>query len=304
MSRTMSMKLGFWSALTLLSSVFALAPVVQAQPDPDNVEIKITQLADRVYMLTGAGGNIGVYRDDDGALIVDAQYAPLKDKISAAIAALHEDQKTSVKMLINSHFHADHTSGNAAFAADGVKIVAHQNVRTRLAANDDFDPQGLPSLTFTDQMQIQTGQGPLILKHYPDGHTDGDIVVWYPEANVIHAGDLFFVDRFPFIDLGAGGTVDGYIDNVSAVIAEIDADTQIIPGHGALSNRDDWQRLIDMIKATREEILAAKAKGHSEADIIDAGLSDQWDDWSWNFITEKRWIETIYRDHDMYGDGE
>ncbi|RUO65742.1 Glyoxylase, beta-lactamase superfamily II [Pseudidiomarina planktonica] len=279
----------------IVSSVLLMAPPVVAQNNYDNVSIEATKLADNVYMLTGAGGNIGVFTAADGAIMVDAQYAPLKDKITAAIAKLSDKP---IKTLINSHFHRDHTDGNAAFAAAGVSVIAQQNVYDRLQANEDFDRAGLPQITFSQQLAIQTEQGALQLEYYPDGHTDGDIITWFPGANVIHAGDLFFVDRFPFIDLNAGGTVDGYINNVSAVISKIDDDTQIIPGHGSLSDKSDWQRLVDMIKATRAEVVAAKAKGLSEAEVIEQGLSDKWQDWSWNFITEKRWIETLYRDHD------
>lgn len=277
----------------IVCSALLIAPPVVAQNNYDNVSIEATKLADNVYMLTGAGGNIGVFTAADGAIMVDAQYAPLKDKITAAIAKLTDKPVTT---LINSHFHGDHTDGNAAFAAAGVTVIAQQNVYNRLQANENFDRAGLPQITFSQQLAIQTQQGALQLEYYPDGHTDGDIITWFPGANVIHAGDLFFVDRFPFIDLNSGGTVDGYINNVSAVIGKIDDDTQIIPGHGSLSDKSDWQRLVDMIKATRAEVLAAKAKGMSEAEIVEQGLSDKWQDWSWNFITEKRWIETLYRD--------
>lgn len=279
----------------IVCSALLMAPPVVAQNNYDNVSIEATKLADNVYMLTGAGGNIGVFTGTDGAIMVDAQYAPLKDKITAAIAKLSDQP---IKTLINSHFHRDHTDGNAAFAAEGVSVIAQQNVYNRLQANENFDRAGLPQITFSQQLTIQTEQGSLQLEYYPDGHTDGDIITWFPGANVIHAGDLFFVDRFPFIDLNAGGTVDGYINNVSAVISKIDDNTQIIPGHGSLSDKSDWQRLVDMIKATRAEVVAAKAKGLSEAEVIEQGLSEKWQDWSWNFITEKRWIETLYRDHD------
>lgn len=279
----------------IVCSALLIAPPVVAQNNYDNVSIEATKLADNVYMLTGAGGNIGVFTAADGAIMVDAQFAPLKDKITAAIAKLTDKPVTT---LINSHFHRDHTDGNAAFAAADVRVIAQQNVYNRLQANENFDRAGLPHITFSQQLAIQTQQGALQLEYYPGGHTDGDIITWFPGANVIHAGDLFFVDRFPFIDLNSGGTVDGYINNVSAVISKINDDTQIIPGHGSLSDKSDWQRLVDMIKATRAEVLAAKAQGLSEAEIIEQGLSDKWQDWSWNFITEKRWIETLYRDDD------
>ncbi len=279
----------WFTALTLLG----LSTLVQAQSGLDDVEIEATQLSERVYMLTGAGGNIGVYVGADGVVMVDAQYAPLANKIRAKIAELTEQPLTS---LVNTHFHRDHTDGNAAFARQGVTVIAHHNVATRLEQNDAFDAAGVPSVTFGESLQLDNGDETLRLQHYPQGHTDGDVVVWFADSNVIHAGDLFFVDRFPFIDLNAGGSVQGYIDNVTAVIAELNEDTQIIPGHGGLSDKEDWQRLISMIVMTREEVRLMHAEGLSADEAVARGLDDKWADWSWSFITEERWIKTLYQD--------
>lgn len=281
------------AALTVLSLTASLSAVTQAQSRFDDVKIEAVQLSERVYMLTGAGGNIGVYVGDNGVYMVDAQYAPLADKIRAAIASLTDRQLTT---LVNTHFHGDHTDGNAAFARQGVTVVAHHNVADRLAQNADFDKAGIPSVTFAESLQLDTGDAGLRLQHYPQGHTDGDVVVWFADTNVIHAGDLFFVDRFPFIDLNAGGSVQGYIDNVSAVIAQLDDKTQIIPGHGGLSDKDDWQRLISMIAITREEVRLMQVEGLTVEQAVERGLSDRWADWSWGFITEERWIKTLYQD--------
>lgn len=281
------LKFGFISLMLFLGMTN-----VQAQANMENVEIKATQLSDQVYMLTGMGGNIGVYVGDDGVVMVDAQYKGLAEKITAAIGELSEQP---LRTLINTHFHGDHTDGNAPFARQGARIVAHENVLARLAANEKFDRDGLPTITFDESLYVKSGDANIKLQHYPNGHTDGDIVVWFPNANVIHAGDLFFVDRFPFVDLNAGGSVQGYIDNVRAVLAEIDGDTQIIPGHGDLSKRADWLRLIHMMEATREEVDALKAQGLSEDEAVEHGLSEQWQDWSWSFINEERWIRTLYK---------
>ncbi|OZB06227.1 MAG: hypothetical protein B7X54_02995 [Idiomarina sp. 34-48-12] len=281
------LKLGVLSAVMLFAATTA-----QAQSTMDDVEIKATQLSERVYMLTGMGGNIGVYVGDDGVVMIDAQYKGLADKITAAIAAISEQP---IRTLVNTHFHGDHTDGNAAFAKQGVKVVAHENVKTRLAANEKFEREGLPTITFDKSLEVKTGSTAVRLKHYPHGHTDGDVVVWFPSSNVIHAGDLFFVDRFPFIDLNAGGNVQGFIDNVRAVIADIDGETQIIPGHGGLSKRSDWLRLVHMIEATREEVMTMKEQGMTEDEAVAKGLSEQWADWAWSFITEERWIRTLYK---------
>lgn len=282
---------GFKFGLMSLVLLFT-ASTVQAQANLDEVEIKATQLSERVYMLTGMGGNIGVYVGDDGVIMIDAQYQGLGDKITAAIAELTEQPIT---MLVNTHFHQDHTGGNADFAKRGVKVVAHENVKTRLAANAEFEAVGLPQITFEKSLELDAGEHNIKLMHLPKGHTDGDVVVWFPNTNVIHAGDLFFVDRFPFVDLNAGGDVQGYIDNVRSVIAQIDGDTQIIAGHGGLSKRADWLRLVHMMEATREEVMTMKERGMSEDEAVAAGLSDQWQDWSWSFINEERWIRTLYK---------
>lgn len=281
------LKYGFISALLCLA-----ASAVQAQANMDNVQVKATQLSERVYMLTGMGGNIGVYVSDDGVVMVDAQFKGLSDKITAAIAEVTEQPIT---FLVNTHFHQDHTDGNAPFARQGAKVVAHDNVKKRLSANADFERDGLPSITFDTHLDLEVGRENVKLTHYPTGHTDGDVVVWFPNSNVIHAGDLFFVDRFPFIDLNAGGNVQGYIDNVRAVMANIDGQTQIIPGHGDLATRSDWLRLVHMIEATREEVTTLKEQGLSEDEAVEQGLSDQWADWSWSFINEERWIRTLYK---------
>ncbi|KFZ31461.1 hypothetical protein IDSA_01725 [Pseudidiomarina salinarum] len=287
-------KIRIWlAALAVLSLTTGLSAVVQAQSRFDDVQIESVQLSERVYMLTGAGGNIGVYVGDDGVYMVDAQYAALADKIRAEIATLTDRQLST---LINTHFHGDHTDGNAAFARQGVTVIAHHNVAERLARNADFDQAGIPDLTFGESLALNAGDGTLRLQHYPQGHTDGDLVVWFADANVIHAGDLFFVDRFPFIDLNAGGSVQGYIDNASSVIAQLDENTKIIPGHGGLSDKDDWQRLISMITITREEVRLMQVEGLSVDEAVARGLSDRWADWSWGFITEERWIKTLYQD--------
>lgn len=277
-----------------LTAALLLSSHAMAQNRMDNVTIEATELGERVYMLSGQGGNIGLFVGADQVVMIDAQYAPLADKISAKIAEL---TSLPLEVLINTHFHGDHVNGNAAFAAKGADTrIAHANVLKRLDADEQFDKAGLPTITFDGNMGLSIAGEMLQLKHYAAAHTDGDVVVWFPSANVIHAGDLFFVDRFPFIDLNSGGRVQGYIDAIEAVMAEIDDDTKIIPGHGGVSGKADWQRLVDMIKVTRDEVRAHKANGLSEDAAVAAGLSEQWASWTWGFITEERWIRTLYRD--------
>lgn len=283
-----------WTQWLLAASLAVTSSLAVAQSTMDAVEINATEVGERVYMLTGQGGNIGVFVGADQVVMVDAQYAPLADKIAAAIAELAEQP---LKTLINTHFHGDHVNGNAAFAAKGVdNRIAHANVLARLDADTKFDKSGLPTITFEGKLGYQVGDETIQLTHYPAAHTDGDVVVWFPSANVIHAGDLFFVDRFPFIDLNAGGRVQGYIDAIEAVMADIDDDTLIIPGHGGLSKKADWQRLVSMIKVTREEVRSMQSAGLSEDQAVAQGLDAKWADWSWGFINEERWIRTLYKD--------
>ncbi|WP_417656127.1 MBL fold metallo-hydrolase [Pseudidiomarina aestuarii] len=283
-----------WLRSTLVTAAALVTLTVSAQPTMDDVEIKATQVSERVFMLTGAGGNIGVYVGDNGVAMVDAQYAALTDKIATAISEISDKP---LQLLVNTHYHRDHVDGNAGFVERGAKVVAHENVLSRLQADAEFNTTGLPTITFDNELVLKIGgDSQLFMRHYATGHTDGDAVIWFGDENVIHAGDMFFVDRFPFIDLNSGGNVQGFIDNVSAVIAELDDETKIIPGHGPLSTKQDWQRLVSMVIITREEVRMMQTEGLSADEIVERGLSDQWDSWTWGFITEERWIRTLLQE--------
>lgn len=259
-----------------------------------NSEHKIVtqRIADDLYMLEGAGGNMAVLLNKQQSLLVDAQYDYMTPAIKASLQQLQAD--ASIATLVNTHFHRDHTYGNSAIAA-GKTIIAHQNAKIRLEADAKFDQKGLPTETITDVKTLDIGRQQVVLQPMPASHTDGDVVVWFKQQNVVHLGDLFFADRFPFIDLNSGGSVDGYINNIKQLLAQVDDHTKIIPGHGALMDKAGLQRFYDMMLATRAEVQAMRQQGLTADQAVAKGLSVQWQSWHWNFITEEKWIRTLYQ---------
>jgi glyoxylase-like metal-dependent hydrolase (beta-lactamase superfamily II) len=276
----------------LALGLLTLACFTQADDRFANVEVKATQVAGSVYMLTGSGGNIGVSAGEDGLLMIDDQYAPLADKIVATLSELGDKMP---RYIVNTHYHGDHTGSNAFFHENrGATIFSHENVRIRLASADDADPASLPVVTYQDGIKFHMNSDTVHVFHLADAHTDGDSAVWFEQADVLHAGDLFFNKIFPYIDLGAGGSVPGYITAIEALLSKINDDTKVIPGHGPLANKADLQSALTMIKETYAYVQAKKAAGMSEAQVLEAGLEDKWDSWSWQFINEERWIKTLY----------
>ncbi|MBJ2128933.1 MBL fold metallo-hydrolase [Alteromonas sp. IB21] len=274
--------------------VFSTINTANAQDRFADVEVKATAIKGSVHMLTGAGGNIGVSAGEDGVLIIDDQFAPLAEKIAAQLGELGSDKP---KYVINTHYHGDHTGSNAFFHSHkGATILAHENVRVRLANDEKIKPEALPSITYEDGIKIYFNGETLHVMHLAVGHTDGDSVVWFEQPNVMHTGDLFFNGRFPYIDQGAGGNVEGYMDSVKQLLAKIDDDTVIIPGHGDMSNKQEYTAFLSMITETFDYVKALKQGGKTLEDVKAMGLDDKWADWSWNFINEEKWIETLYKD--------
>lgn len=283
--------------LILALATFVWATGIQAQ-DFSKVEIKVIKVAGNVYMLEGAGGNIGVSVGPDGILIVDDQYAPLADKIKAALKTLGEGK---LKFILNTHWHGDHTGGNATFGPDA-PIIAHTNVRKRLAEglnvpNRNTKPapkEALPVITFDDSLSVHFNGEDIRVIHVPRGHTDGDSVIYFPGANVVHMGDQFFVDRFPFVDLASGGDVEGYTKNVGDVLAKLPAGVKIIPGHGALSTAEDLKRFHRMLVETTDIVRKKIAAGKTLDQIKSEGLPEEWKSWGSGFIKQDPWLETIF----------
>ena len=249
-----------------------------------NVEVKATAIKGAVHMITGMGGNIGVSAGEDGVLIIDDQFAPLAEKIAAQLGELGSDKP---KYVINTHYHGDHTGSNAFFHSHkGATIFAHENVRIRLASDEKVKPEALPTVTYEDGIKIYFNGETVHVMHLPVGHTDGDSVVWFEQPDVLHTGDLYFNGMFPYIDQGAGGNVEGYMESVQHLLTKIDDDTVVIPGHGNVSNKAEYAAFLEMIRSTFNDVKTQKAKGQSLEDIKAAGLADKWKSYHWNFITE------------------
>lgn len=275
----------------LLAGVGLLAAAgVRAEEDRfAGVEVTAMPVSGSVHMLVGAGGNIGVSVGEDGTLIIDDQFAPLADRITAALQGLGGSRP---RLLLNTHFHGDHTGGNPAFG-DTATIIAHDNVRVRLAGNADFPRVGLPVVTFGDRIDVHFNGDNIEVIHLPAGHTDGDSVVWFRNANVLHTGDLLFHGAFPFIDLGSGGSVPGVIVNLTRLLELVPEDVRIIPGHGPLAGKQAIRDTLQMIRDTRAEVMAALGSGKSVDQIVADGLDERWVSWGAGFINEERWIRTL-----------
>jgi cyclase len=285
----------------LAAACLALAGGARARQDFSKVQMKATRAGGNVYMLEGAGGNIGVSVGSDGVLIVDDQFAPLADKIRAAVKELNPGQ---LRFVLNTHFHGDHTGSNAAFGKDST-IIAHDNVRKRLAAGQPAQGTGagtppapkeaLPVITYAQSVSIHFNDEEIRVIHFPHGHTDGDSVIFFTRSNVVHLGDDFFAGRFPFVDIDSGGDVLGMTKNVADIIAQVPADVKLIPGHGPLSTLDDLKSYHRMLVTTTNIVRRQIKAGKTLAQIKAAGLPDEWKTWGSGFIKTDRWIETVYR---------
>lgn len=254
-----------------------LLPFLATAQDFDNIEITTTPVRDNIYMLQGSGGNIGLSIGNDGTLIVDDQFAPLTNKIAAAIAELTD---RPVNIVVNSHFHYDHTDGNENFGRAGAYIVAHDNSRKRMESTqvlagsgrvqEAYDTVGLPKITFFDSMRFYFNGNAVDIVKTGNGHTDGDAQIYFREANVIHTGDMFVRYGLPFIDQSNGGTMDGMIDALMNIASLIDDDTIIIPGHGQLSSRDDLLDYRAMLVVIRGKLVRAKVLSLSPGEMLES----------------------------------
>ena len=285
----------------LLTLLFVFAAAAQAQTDFSKVQMKATKVAGNVYMLEGAGGNIGVSVGEDGLLIVDDQFASLADKIRAALKGI-ADKK--LKFILNTHWHGDHTGGNIAFGPEAT-IIAHDNVRKRLATEQKSTvfntttpaspKEALPVITFDQSLSVHFNGEDIRAIHFPHGHTDGDSVIFFSASNVVHLGDDFFAGRFPFVDLESGGSVEGLVKNIGELVNKIPPDAKLIPGHGPISTLDDLKSYHRMLVQTTEIVRQKIAAGKTLDQIKSEGLPDEWKPWGTGFIKTDLWVETIYK---------
>jgi cyclase len=264
------------------------------QPDFSQVEVKATPVAGNIYVLEGAGGNIGVSAGPDGVLIVDDEFAPLAEKIEAALRQINPGK---LKFVLNTHFHGDHTGANAHFGRQA-PIIAHANVRKRLTGGAGVRPEakeGLPVVTFDDSLSVHFNGEEIKVLHVPNGHTDSDSLIFFTKSNVVHMGDQFFSGRFPNIDLAGGGDVRGYIRNVEEAIKKIPADAKIIPGHGPLSTIKELKEFHEMLVETAGFVEKEIAAGKTLAQVKAQGVPEAWKHWDKPPMTGDRWLDILYR---------
>ncbi len=292
-------RLALSSGILLFGCLFAFGQ----DEDFSKVQIKVTKVAGSVYMLEGSGGNIGASVGDDGIVIVDDQFAPLAEKIQAALKGITDKP---VRFIINTHYHGDHTGGNEYFQKQA-PIIAHDNVRKRLeeggkggnggSISSDHKPAAkgaLPIITFDHDVTVHLNGEDIRALYFPAGHTDGDAVIFFPKSNVVHMGDDFVTYGFPFIDVDSGGSIDGMIDGVEKVLAQVPADVKVIPGHGPVSNLEDVRAYIKMLKETREAVEKALKQHKSLDQMKQAKILAPWKKYSGDFVNEDTFIETLY----------
>ena len=288
-------------------ALLAAFPALGQDEDHRKTELRVTKVAGSVYMLDAAkgnaGGNIAASVGEDGIVIVDDQFAPLADKIRAALRSITDKP---VRFVINTHYHGDHTGGNAIFQKDA-PILAQENVRKRLEAGGvagnggslqmvakPAPKEALPIITFEHDVTVHLNGEDIRALHFPAGHTDGDSVIYFPQSNVVHMGDDFVTYGFPFIDIDSGGSIDGMIDGVEKAVAELPADVKVIPGHGPVSTLDDVRAYVKMLKETRAAVRKAIDRNETLEQMKQEKILEPWKKYSSGFINSDAFIETLY----------
>jgi cyclase len=294
----------FATAMLLGGAAIAQQSPPAAPPPVDfsKVEIKTTDLGDKVYMLEGLGGNMTVAVGDDGIIMVDGEFAPLHDKIKAAIATV---SPLPIKYLINTHFHGDHTGGNESFAKDGAVIVADPNVKARLAAGTTNGLTGakvppapadaLPTKTYNNSTRIVLKGRVAELKHIANAHTDGDTYVWFKTANVLSTGDTFTNGRYPNIDFANGGNIKGMIAATGVYLKLVNDKTRIVPGHGPIADRAALMDYRNMLITARDRMAKLVKDGKSEDEVIAAmPFADLDTKWAPTELAAKNFARVVY----------
>ncbi len=265
-------------------------------------EVKIIpeKLTENIYVLKGQGGNIGIFVGEKDVFMIDDQFAPLSKKILAAIKTITDNPIT---YLINTHWHGDHTGGNANFQKEGAVIVSHENVRKRMSIDQVVrgkkrlasPKEALPVITFSEDIQFYINEEPILITHVHNAHTDGDALVYFGNSNVLHVGDTYFQGKFPYIDIDSGGTIDGYIGGIEKMIMIADDDTKIIPGHGNVSSEKELRVYLSMLKDLKSAIASEIKKGASLDEIkSNSSITEKYKSYN-GWITEEKIKEAIYK---------
>lgn len=282
--------------------LLCLAGAAAQTADPDTAAIEIVQLTDNLHVLQGMGGNIAVSSGPDGVFVVDDELKPLTPKVMAALRSITEEP---VKIVFNTHWHADHTGGNEFFGDAGALIVAHDNVRERMATSQfskffgtttqPAPAAALPVVTYSNTATFHLNGQTIRAIHMPPAHTDGDSILRFEEANVVHLGDVFFNGRFPLLDLGSQGSVRGIIAAVDQILPTIDDETRVIPGHGPIGDKADLEAYRSMLVVVTTRIDALITEGKSRDEVIALRPSINFDaDWAWELLPPERWVGLIY----------
>lgn len=288
--------------VSLLMIVFSCQ--LMAQRDFSKVEVTATRMTDHVFMLGGAGGNLGLSSGDNGIFLIDDQFAPLTEKITGVIATA-TGSKAPVRFLLNTHWHGDHTGGNENLANAGAVIVAHENVRRRMSVQqineffkDTTQPSpgaALPIVTFTRDVTFHLNDDEIHVFHVMPAHTDGDAVVHFTKSNIIHAGDLFFSGMYPFIDLASGGSVDGMIAAADTMISIANDQTKFIPGHGPISTLADLRMYREMLSRIRDQVRSMVEAGRTLDQVKAAKPTAEFDEkWGKGFMKPDSFLEIVY----------
>jgi cyclase len=282
--------------------VFSMGWAHAQEQDFDSVEMGTIEVAQGIYMLTGSGGNIGVSAGEDGVFLIDDQYAPLTEKIRQAVAEISPEP---IRFLLNTHWHGDHTGGNENLGKAGVVIVAHENVRARMSSEQFLEFFGsrvppspkaaLPAVTFSDAVTFYFNGEEIHVAHFPPAHTDGDSVIQFRQANVIHTGDLFTYEQYPFIDVASGGSINGLIRGAKRLLSLVDMETRLIPGHGPLGDRSRLQEFHDMLVTILNRIVAGVEAGQSLDEIVQREPAREFDaKWGQKFLSSEQFVRLVH----------
>jgi len=290
------------SVVPLFVVLFLFSGSYSEGQDFSNVRVEATKVSGNVYMLTGAGGNIGVSAGKDGVLMIDASYAPLTEKIKVAIGTFNSKP---IRFVVTTHCHQDHTGGNENLAREGAIIVAHENVRKRLGSeqfSEFFDRKmpampesALPVITFSRDISFHLNEDDILIFHVAPAHTDGDAIVHFKRSGVIHTGDLYFNGLYPFIDLSAGGSVDGVIAAIKQIIDLCDSNTKVIPGHGPLSDKAGLEAYLKMLVVIRDKIANGIKAGKTLDEVIASKPTREFDPiWGKGFLKPEQFVKIVY----------